>query len=99
MSDNSWRILEHTVDQCSRDLIRDVGMIWRWGRARAARAQARREEQEAARRARRQMEISERIQSEQRRQWLEQVQRQNVRGHAGDATPEEARQALRGRGG
>lgn len=57
------------------------------------------EARDAARLARRQMEISERIQQEQRRQWLEMVQRQNVRGHAGNATQEEAREALRGRGG
>jgi hypothetical protein len=99
MPDDSWRILEHTVDGMSRNLGRDVGMIWRFCRNRAARARVRREEQEAARLARRQMETSERIQQQQRRQWMQMVERQNVRGHAGDATPEEARQALRGRGG
>jgi hypothetical protein len=57
------------------------------------------EARDAARRARRQTESNERIQREQRRQWFEQVQRQNVRGHAGNATQEEARAALRGRGG
>ncbi|MBV9152697.1 MAG: hypothetical protein JO204_13065 [Alphaproteobacteria bacterium] len=74
-------------------------MIWRFGRNRAAKAKQRREAREAERLARKQMEINERMQQEQRRQWQEMVQRQNVRGHAGDATPEEARQALRGRGG
>jgi hypothetical protein len=99
MSDNSWHILERTVDGMSRDLARDVGMVWRFCRNRAARARQLREAREADRLARRQMEISERLQQEQRRQWLEMVQRQNIRGHAGNATPEEARQALRGRGG
>ena len=66
-------------------------------RAEAKRVEA--EARDAARLARRQMENSERIQQEQRRQWRELVERQNVRGHAGNATPDEARAALRGRGG
>jgi hypothetical protein len=57
------------------------------------------EAREAERLASRQSRNNDRIQREQRRQWLEMVERQNIRGHAGNATPEEARAALRGRGG
>jgi len=98
MSD-SWHILERTVDGMSRQFGRDVDMIWRFCRNRTARARQKHQAREIEERNRRQMESNERLQSEQHRQWLEMVERQNIRGHAGDATPEEAREALRGRGG
>jgi len=49
--------------------------------------------------ARRAEERARREAEAQQREWRALVERQKIRGHAGDATPEEAREALRGRGG
>jgi hypothetical protein len=50
-------------------------------------------------RAARQARADERASRRQRQEWFDVVERQKTRGDAGNATQEEAREALRGRGG
>lgn len=69
-------------------VVRDTMMVWRWGAARRARTRAEREALEAERKA-----------LAQHQKWLDTVTNQMARGKAGDASPEEAAAALRGRGG
>lgn len=49
--------------------------------------------------AKRQARQDQRASQAQQKKWLEQVSRQMARGQAGDASQEDARAALRGRGG
>ncbi len=67
-----------------------LGVVWLLGLRPAQRARAR---------AKRQALEDERASRKQQRQWLDAVERQQARGHAGFATEAEARAALRGRGG
>jgi hypothetical protein len=82
------RILGRMVGDLIAGSIGEGVRLWRWGRAVSARNRAVADARAGDRQARRQ-----------RRQWFDLVERQRVRGHAGNATQEEARAALRGRGG
>jgi hypothetical protein len=59
----------------------------------------RRAEAQAAKQAERTRRADERAARAQLQQWREMVERQMSRGHAGNASAEEAAAALRGRGG
>jgi hypothetical protein len=83
-----WQGLGEAVAQTGSDVI---GL---WLRARARKAQA-----QAQRLAEQQARENERKAKDQRRKWLEHVRKQMARGEAGDASQEDARAALRGRGG
>jgi len=69
-------------------VVRDTMMVWRWGSARRERARNDRNAAETERKA-----------LAQHQKWLQAVTNQMARGKAGDASPEEAAAALRGRGG
>jgi hypothetical protein len=96
---DSWHILERSVEDISRGLTRDVGMIWRWGRARAARARQKREAREAEDRARREALKEQRKSEKQQKEWLAQISREKTFGDAGNATEAEAMEMARGRVG
>jgi len=71
---------------------------WSFGRGRAARRERRRAAKEQ-RRAELAMRIAERRAELLARERLRRVQLQMARGSAGDASPQQAREALRSRGG
>jgi hypothetical protein len=88
MARDPWETMGDAVAQAGRDAL----WLWRLAAARSARAQAKRQ-------AAQQASENERKAKEQRRKWLEHVRKQMARGEAGDASQEDARSALRGRGG
>jgi hypothetical protein len=72
-----------------------VGGLWNLGAQTMRDAETLSTQANAARAAR----AAERASRMQQQKWLDDVRRQNARGKAGNASPEDAAAALRGRGG